>query len=845
MKNVFKRIILFFSLIFVMSFVILTSSCNNETQTTITKEDLEAIVFEDLTVEYDGNAHSIEIENLPEGINASYVGNNKTFPGEYDVTVRLSYKGESVYKTAKLIIDKKKSEISAESPQTVIIYGGNILPTFTLNNTEQSVEMKFFKDGEEVGKDALYTVGTYSVEMFAKESTYYKDSSSVTVELNVKESLYGLSFNNVVVEADGTEKEVVLTGDLPDGYTVNYTNNKGIEAGNYYAKAEVCDASGKVVETHAAVLEINNPKNTEFDEYLDNFFIEYLEGDQLSVNIFCVNPSDFGLEHYDAQWYTYTSSEDYAAELEETKEYFNDLLAELHEFEDAKLSDLQIIAYNRIDMFLTYYINYYNIPDSDFMNIVYVDQFGGYVADFGTYMEAYSLRSEMEVKDIVDYITSTKTAFPSYLDFVNDKTLAGYPLSDFTITEMRTYLSDILKDGEEYYLKDILNEKIDGLDFLDDSQKESYKNQIANAIAECFVPGVQELYDGLESYIGKLAKEDEGYWAAYENGKALYELELEDLLGLDLDMDSYIKEVDSALKTSVGQVISTQQNIVSEFNISTYAQLEEILAQYPIYDATPEEMLVYLKDFAKTIVPELETTPDITVKEMDRASAKVSNAVAYYMKSALDNTKEEYITLNPLKLGDKNDVLGTLSHEGYPGHLYAYVYSKQLDLHNVSKIMTSTAHGEGWATYVELKLYEYAMEQSDDPKFDMVMKYLYANQVTGFLLETRLDAGIHYQGWGVNDVAKYMDQLGYSSDAAQEIYDLLIEMPAGYAAYGYGKLTFINLHNNAKKVLGGAYNEIEFNAMLLSKGWTSLGELYNTYNEYMVNKCHKLGIAYN
>ena len=28
----------------------------------------------------------------------------------------------------------------------------------------------------------------------------------------------------------------------------------------------------------------------EFKEFLDMFFVEYLEGDQLSVNIFCENP---------------------------------------------------------------------------------------------------------------------------------------------------------------------------------------------------------------------------------------------------------------------------------------------------------------------------------------------------------------------------------------------------------------------------------------------------------------------------------------------------------------------------------------------------------------------------
>lgn len=92
-----------------------------------------------------------------------------------------------------------------------------------------------------------------------------------------------------------------------------------------------------------------------------------------------------------------------------------------------------------------------------------------------------------------------------------------------------------------------------------------------------------------------------------------------------------------------------------------------------------------------------------------------------------------------------------------------------------------------------------------------------------------------------------MKQLGYVLDekTAKEIYRLLIEMPTGYAAYGYGKLTFCMVHDEAKEILVHFYDEVEFNAMLLSKGWTSLGELHNTYDEYMTNKCHELGIACN
>ena len=35
-----------------------------------------------------------------------------------------------------------------------------------------------------------------------------------------------------------------------------------------------------------------------------------------------------------------------------------------------------------------------------------------------------------------------------------------------------------------------------------------------------------------------------------------------------------------------------------------------------------------------------------------------------------------------------------------------------------------------------------------------------------------------------------------------------------------------------------------FNAMLLSRGWTGLDILQETYDAYMATKCHELGIEY-
>lgn len=660
-----------------------------------------------------------------------------------------------------------------------------------------------------------------------------------------------IAFNDVEVEYNGSEQDIELTGveTLPEGYTVEYTNNRGTESGYYYAVANVKNASGEVEKTYRATMSIVNPKNEEFEAYLDNFFVEYLEEDQLTVNIFCEKPEDFGLEHYEAKWYTYEEATE--EELVKDKEYLEDLLVALEAYKDARLSKLQQVAYNKVEKFLTEQIALYDFEDIEYMRIVYVDSFGGYVADFATYMEAYSLRSEQEVKDIVSYIESTSTAFPSYVNYVAARKRNGYALSKYTITEMRKFLDDIINQGDKYYLADALGAKVDAVDFLNDAEKTDYKNKIKTAMTDHFFPAINRLNNSLKVYATALNASSEGYWTKYKNGKELYLHELDSLLGLnDFNYETYIEELENALSDANADVSDALNNIIAKFNISTYDQLDKLIESNAIYNGKPNEMMGYLKEFAKTIVPDLATEPTINIKEMDVASAKVSNAVAYYMKSALDNTVGENITLNPLKVGGKTELLSTLAHEGYPGHLYAYVYSKEIGQHNLSTIMTSTAHAEGWATYVELKLYDYAMAASDNSGFIEIMKYLKAQRIAGFLFETIVDARIHCESWTVSQVANYMVDLGYASSSedaqtsAKDVINLLIEMPTQYAAYGYGKYFFINLHEEAQEILGQHYNEVEFNAMLLSRGWTCLGELQNTYNEYMKAKCHKYDINF-
>ncbi len=816
-------------------------STSSKTQEELDLEVLNSISFVNAEVSYDGQEHSLVVDELPDGVSAEYTNNKGTTPGKYKASVVLSKGTQSVKKEATLTINKAKAVIEAEANQTLLNYG-NLQPVAT-TNSDAELTYTWYQNGVKLANQNVHTAGEYTVKVSAKATKNYQIPKTVEINVKVVDSNYGLDFVSQTFVYDGSEKSIELTGDVPSNVTVEYESNSASDVGTYYAVAKVKDTNGNVIETHGAVMNIVYSHNEAFEEYCDEFFVWYLEGDQYACNLFMENPKDFGLEHYDAEWYNYNSIDDVDEALAHDKALYEEELAKLEVFKDAALSPEQLVTYAQIEELLNYQIDWCSIEDVIYMENYYIDQFGGYVSDFNSCMEDYIVRKEQDLIDVIDFIESTTPAFASYLDYLDEKTKAGYGLSDLTLNGMIDYIDDLL-DEEEYYLIEILRQKINGLSFLEDAQKASYISEMETAVNTHLVVAAKDLRDGLEKYIGSISEEQEGYWTKYEHGLELYKLQLSDLLGYqDLDIDAYLAKVDAAFVETYGMA-----NASSTLASLKIGDVEAYLKKNPIFDGTPDEMVEYLREFAKTIVPELENDPEVIVKNMDDATAKVSTAVAYYRKSALDNTGAEYVTLNPLKLGDSPayEVLGTMAHEGYPGHLYAYCYSKELGLHPFSVVNTSTAHAEGWATYVEFQLYEYAKTKNSDPNYEYAMNYLIGNHLSSFMIEARIDLGIFYEGWEPEDINACLQRVmpGYSFGDVDSLYNQFLEMPTTYHAYGYGKYIFYSYHEEAKSYLGDTYDEAEFNAMLLSKGWTNLAILEETYQEYMKAKCHELGLEF-
>lgn len=655
-------------------------------------------------------------------------------------------------------------------------------------------------------------------------------------ELTDEQKLSRISFVPTTFSYDGNPHSVLVNEKyLPSGYTVSYTDNTQTEVGSYHAQCDIKDSKGDIVKTLHTIITIDICDNEEFNKFVDEFFVLYIEGDQLSVNIFMCNPSDFGItEHYDATWYTYEKST--PEDIEEGINQLKDLQAELKSFDTSTLSKNDMISYRCIEEFLNNNLKYYDNPKYEYMSLEYIDQFGGMPADFATYMEAYAIRTEQDVKDIISYTLSLPDAFSSYIEYVKDKENAGYAISQFTIDEMAKYLKEVIDDGDNYYLTNVVCKNINRATCLTDAQKTDYTTQFKNAMASEFKDAYTILYNYLKDY--KSPVTTEGYLQTYEYGSDYYILKLKDLLGVEtIDIDQYIAFLDKKIKSASSGID------IAMMKANKYKEGYNDFVNYAtgarslVYLLEPDEMLYYLKDFAYTIVPELQTNPKIKLAELDPTVQERTTTVAYYMKSALDSTDIESIHTNPHFLSeDINDTLSTLGHEGYPGHLYNFVYTKESNMSNLAKIMTNTCYGEGWATYVSLALYRHIKANTTDKAIQYACDYLINNEIIGYALYARIDAGIHLENWKEADIKEYLDSKGFNGDAAKDVYRTLIEIPTQYVSYGFGICLFDQLHTDCKKELGNYYDEVSFNKMILDLGWCNMETLYNSCYEY-INQC--------
>lgn len=210
---------------------------------TVTKADLtvtadnqtkvyDGEVFEDWTVTYEGFVYEDTASELSGEL--TYAGDAITAVdgGEYDIEISglVAANYEITYVTGTLTITKAELTGITFEDQTVT-YDGEEKSIFITGDLPAGVTVTY--TGNEQTE-----VGDYEVTAHIDGGTNFENMDLEALML-IRGVLTDITLDDAEFTYDGTEKTIEVTGDLPDGVTVTYTDNAQTEAGEYEVVANI------------------------------------------------------------------------------------------------------------------------------------------------------------------------------------------------------------------------------------------------------------------------------------------------------------------------------------------------------------------------------------------------------------------------------------------------------------------------------------------------------------------------------------------------------------------------------------------------------------------------------
>jgi hypothetical protein len=208
---------------------------------------------------YDGNNKELLITGaLPVGSNVVYSNNKFTNAGVYNAVATISFAYDyatisNIVLNATLTINKAEPAYTIPTLQAI-----TYSPTGKLSNIVLPSGWAW-SNGNTV---PTVNVTSYSA-IFTPIDTANYNLVTKNVPLTVnKADITGITYSNAAYTYNGTQRKLLITGSLPTGASVAYTNNTATNAGVYNAVATITGGTNYKNKTLNATLTINKADPT-------------------------------------------------------------------------------------------------------------------------------------------------------------------------------------------------------------------------------------------------------------------------------------------------------------------------------------------------------------------------------------------------------------------------------------------------------------------------------------------------------------------------------------------------------------------------------------------------------
>lgn len=514
---------------------------------------------------------------------------------------------------------------------------------------------------------------------------------------------------------------------------------------------------------YAAILSPAGKSTGSFSEFCTTLFREEMKSNTMNLHFTLKDPKAAGIDSYEITLGSLSgdSPHNQARQLKKLSE-------ELKKYSHRSLKGKERLTCRLLSDYISRQQNlaaypYYDEP---------LTPSGGVTSQLPVLLAEYTFRNTRDIKDYLGLLSQMDTYFSGILDYEQKKADAGLFMSDEACLKVIEGCEVFTEHPDDNFLIDTFSNRLNAMDGLTDTQKNTYIKQHSKVLSEHVIPAYRQMIKGLTMLLGR----GHNNWGLcnFPEGKAYYEA----VVSADTGCDDSVEDLFSQIAKARREDLTFCQNLLEKN--------PKLASQSPKPDAALKEENAMLSRLQKEILTDFPAPPQTEV-EICHVDPVLSEylAPAFYITAPIDDISHNRIYINDAKNDTDIYYFTTLAHEGYPGHLYQTICTSSYGAPEVLSLLNYPGYTEGWATYTEMQSFYYA---GLDPDLASLLQH---NQAATLSLYATADIGIHYFGWEKEKNAAFWSEYGVDDTATvKRITDLILEEPGNYLKYYVGYLKF-------------------------------------------------------
>jgi uncharacterized protein (DUF885 family) len=347
-----------------------------------------------------------------------------------------------------------------------------------------------------------------------------------------------------------------------------------------------------------------------------------------------------------------------------------------------------------------------------------------------------------------------------------------------------------------------------------EEQQKKLRDEAVNSYQHEFLPSWQKLLEYMKTTYAPKERPAVSL-SSLKNGKEYYAILVRRLTTTNATPE----EIHRKGEEEVARLEAEMLAIARETGFSgTLQEFEKKLNAMPEqHFQSKEEMLVYCRNIAKIIEPELPNQfrhiplllYGVRAIPEDREQASASNA----QSPAPDGSVPGWFNLNTYQPEKqlKYDKESLVLHEAVPGHIFQTSLARsQQGLPEFRRFYGNSAYLEGWALYAESLGAQLGMYGDPYSRFGRLASERFR------AVRLVVDTGIHEMGWTREQAVDYFQKHAPQESLAE--VDRYISWPAQALAYKMGQLEILKLRQDAEQKLGTKFDIRDFHEVMLRDG---------------------------